>query len=141
MALWAWVVLFFVVNVYFWSDNWHLRITKFYFVFVKDFYKLLIWWKFFTNEFDKYSPDIGFKGLALWWIEPNNVSFSFLFVLIVFFWLLILYLGFISTAFQAFFIVNNSLLKNIFWWWQNWDSIERVTSLMIDGSWSELTWI
>ena len=35
----------------------------------------------FTNKFDEYSPDIGFNGLAIYWIELNNVTvfFSFCF--------------------------------------------------------------
>ena len=53
-----------------------------YCVFVEDFYKLMIWWKVFTNSFNEYSPDIGFNRFAVWWIEPNNVTFSFLFVMI-----------------------------------------------------------
>ena len=73
-----------------WVDVWHVRITKSYCVFVEDFYKFMIWWKVFTNYFDEYSPDIGFNGLAVWWIESNNITFFFLLVLIVFFWFLIL---------------------------------------------------
>ena len=59
--------------------------NKIHCVFVENFYKLMIWWKLFTNSVEEYSPIIGFYGLTLRWVEPNNANFSFLFVLIVFF--------------------------------------------------------
>ena len=63
----------------------HARGTKFNCVFAENFYKLLIWWKMFTNYIDEYSLDIGFYGLFVWWFEQNSVTLSFLFVLIILF--------------------------------------------------------
>ena len=84
VALWPLVVVFLCSNHLFLILCLTCK-NKIHCVFVENFYKLMIWWKLFTNSVDEYSPIIGFYGLALRWVEPNNANFSFLFVLIVFF--------------------------------------------------------
>ena len=84
VALWPLVVVFLCCNHLFLILCLTCK-NKIHCVFVENFYKLMIWWKLFTNSVDEYSPIIGFYGLALRWVEPNNANFSFLFVLIVFF--------------------------------------------------------
>ena len=109
--------IFLVMTIYCRSYVWHGR-AEFYCAFTANVHKFVIWWKVFFEWLAEYSSNIVFIGLH----AGLNQMLRFLFILILF-WLLILNLSFMSTLFQAlFFIVNDWLLKYIFWWWYSWKS-------------------
>ena len=84
VVLRAWVaVFFFVVTVYFWSDVWHARITKFYCVFGED-----LWFggTYLLINILNILPILVLTDLLYGGLKQMMLRF-FLFVLIVFFWL------------------------------------------------------
>jgi len=55
---------------------WHAAVANFYIVFVDYFIELVLFRKFFIHDFKEVFCNSCGYILAVWWIVPNNFSFS-----------------------------------------------------------------
>ena len=90
----------------------HAAVTKFHRVFVEDLSQDVRWWETFVDNFQEFPADVGRNIVAVWRVEPDDVSVSR--ALFSFFWRFKVQFNLVATFCQSFLVWLHSFIKRFF---------------------------